>query len=114
MPMNIYHGDIIYAENEQNLSVHEDSYIVVEDGIVEGIYPSLPEKYSHIQVTDYPHGLIIPAFSDLHVHAPQYVQRGIGMDALLSDWLNQYTFPRKPDLPIWIMQKRSTIPSLTT
>lgn len=93
--MNIYHGDIIYAENAQKLSVHEDSYIAVEKGIVEGIYPCLPEKYARLKVTDYQHKLIIPAFSDLHVHAPQYVQRGVGMDALLSDWLNHYTFPQE-------------------
>lgn len=39
--------------------------------------------------------MIIPAFSDLHVHGAQYVQRGIGMDCLLSDWLNNYTFPQE-------------------
>lgn len=91
----ICHGDILYAENAEQLKVHENSYIVVENGIIEGIYPSLPEQYAHIPVTDYRRGLIIPAFSDLHVHAPQYVQRGIGMDKLLSDWLNHYTFPQE-------------------
>ena len=39
--------------------------------------------------------MIIPAFSDLHVHASQYIERGLGMDMLLSDWLNQYTFPQE-------------------
>lgn len=93
--MNLYYGDILYAENAEQLTVQENSYIAVNDGIIEGIYPSLPEKYAHIPVTDYRHKLIIPAFSDLHVHAPQYVQRGIGMDKLLSDWLNHYTFPQE-------------------
>ncbi len=93
--MEIYHGDIVYAEEKHQLKVCEDSYIVVQNGVVEGICSSLPEKYSHIKVIDYKRGLIIPAFSDLHIHASQYVQRGIGMDALLSDWLNQYTFPQE-------------------
>ncbi len=93
--MEIYHGDIVYAEEKQQLKLCEDSYIVVQNGVVEGIYSSLPEKYSYVKVRDYNRGLIIPAFSDLHVHASQYVQRGIGMDALLSDWLNHYTFPQE-------------------
>ena len=44
-------------------------------------------------VQDFGEGVIIPAFSDLHVHAPQYPQRALAMDLLLYDWLNQYTFP---------------------
>lgn len=94
-PFFICRGNIIYAGDRNRLTVHEDSYLVVKDGIVEGIYPVLPEQYASLEVKDYGRGLIIPAFTDLHVHAPQYVQRGIGMDVLLSDWLNQYTFPQE-------------------
>lgn len=93
--MNIYHGDILYAAGPDRLQVHENSYIAVEDGVVEGIYPKLPERFAALPVTDHGRGLIIPAFSDLHVHASQYIQRGIGMDLLLSDWLNTYTFPQE-------------------
>ena len=32
---------------------------------------------------------------DLHVHAPQYVFRGMCMNLELMDWLNPYTFPEK-------------------
>lgn len=91
----ICHGDIIYAEDKDHLAVYEDSYLVINDGTVQGIYPVLPKQYASVQVEDYGRGLIIPAFTDLHVHAPQYVQRGIGMDVLLSDWLNHYTFPQE-------------------
>ena len=95
MSVNIYHGDILYASSEKGLNVFEKSYIIVKDGLVEGIYPEIPEEYKGVPVTDYGRKLIIPAFSDLHVHASQYVQRGIGMDCLLSDWLNHYTFPQE-------------------
>ena len=95
MAVNLYHGDIVYAPNADELAVYEKSYIAVEDGKVEGIYPFIPEKFEHAQVTDFGDKLIIPAFSDLHVHGAQYVQRGIGMDCLLSDWLNHYTFPQE-------------------
>ena len=93
--MELYHGDIIYAESAEQLKVYENSYIAVENGLVEGIYPVIPEKFSGVPVKDHGRGLIIPAFSDLHVHASQYVQRGIGMDLLLKDWLNIYTFPQE-------------------
>ena len=95
MNTQIYHGDILYSQSKDLLISHEDSYLVVTNGLVEGIYPQIPEQYSNLPITDYGRGIIIPAFSDLHVHAPQYVQRGLGMDCLLSDWLNNYTFPQE-------------------
>ena len=95
MSVKIYQGDILYTSSAEKLNVFEENYIVIENGVVEGIYPVVPEKYKDIPVTCYGRKLIIPAFSDLHVHASQYVQRGIGMDCLLSDWLNDYTFPQE-------------------
>lgn len=93
--MKLYHGDIVYSENRDKLNVFENSYIAVENGTVEGIYSSIPEKFTGAEVIDHGRGLIIPAFSDLHVHASQFIQRGIGMDLLLNDWLNTYTFPQE-------------------
>lgn len=95
MSVKIYQGDIVYAVSKEKLQIHEKSCIVLENGIVEGIYPEIPDKYKGVPVKDYGRKLIIPAFSDLHVHASQYVQRGIGMDRLLSDWLEHYTFPQE-------------------
>ena len=92
--MNIFHGNILFSKNSRELAVYEDSYLVADHGKVEGIYAVLPEQYQGAEITDYGSGVIIPAFSDLHVHASQYVERGLGMDMLLSDWLNQYTFPQ--------------------
>ena len=93
--MQIYHANIVWSENRDGFAVRRDSYIAVENGIVEGIYGKLPEKYIGAPLTDYGSNVMIPAFSDLHVHAPQYPQRGLGMDLLLSDWLNTYTFPQE-------------------
>lgn len=93
--MEIYHGDIIYSRAWDSLEVREDSYLVVDRGEVNAIFDRLPEQYAKYPVTDFGRGLIIPAFSDLHIHAPQYLQRGTGMDLLLADWLNHYTFPQE-------------------
>ena len=91
--MKLYHGNIVYSKTREELVECQNSYIAVQDGVVEGIYPVLPEKFAGLPVTDYGEGILIPAFSDLHVHAPQYPQRGTAMDALLYDWLHGYTFP---------------------
>lgn len=93
--MNIYHGNIVYSRSWDEIVVHRDGYIAVENSLVEGIYDSLPGQYAGLPVTDFGKHVIIPAFSDLHVHAPQYPQRGLGMDLLLEDWLNTYTFPQE-------------------
>ena len=93
--VTLYKGDIVYAGEKDSLSVFPASYIAVEDGFVEGIYPVLPEQYQGAEVTDYGRALIIPAFSDLHIHASQYAQRGTGMDKLLFDWLKEETFPQE-------------------
>ena len=91
--MQIYHGSFVYSETQEKLAVYSGSYLAVEDGIIQGLYPVLPERFAGAPVEDLGTGVMIPAFSDLHVHAPQYPQRGLAMDALLYDWLHQYTFP---------------------
>ena len=93
MNIEIYRGNIVYSESQEKMAEHRKSFLIVRDGIVEDICPVLPEKYAECPVADFGDDVIIPAFSDLHVHAPQYPQRGLAMDALLNDWLNQYTFP---------------------
>lgn len=93
--LRIFHGDIIFAHDRDTLKVHENAYLLVKDGFVDGIFPVLPEKYSGIKPEELGRGVLIPAFSDLHIHASQYAQRGIGMDKLLFDWLSSYTFPQE-------------------
>ncbi|CBK73720.1 Cytosine deaminase and related metal-dependent hydrolases [Butyrivibrio fibrisolvens 16/4] len=60
-----------------------------------GAFPSLPEEYKDLKLYDYGERLIIPGMTDLHVHAPQYTFRGIGMDEELLEWLSTYTFPEE-------------------
>lgn len=90
--MKIYRGNIVYSLSIKELVELPRGYIVVNDGKVVGTYQNLPEEYKDLEIIDYGECLIIPSFTDLHVHAPQYPNRGIAMDLLLSDWLNEYTF----------------------
>ena len=91
--MEIYRGHIVYSKNSKELEEISNGYIVVNNGVIQDVFKELPAQYSEEKIIDFGKGVIIPAFSDLHVHAPQYPNRGIAMDALLYDWLNQYTFP---------------------
>lgn len=95
MSVQIFHGDVLYSKDKDTLVSYKDSYIVVKDGLVDEIFEELPEQYKNLPVSDYGKGVIIPSFSDLHVHASQYTERGLGMDCLLRDWLNDYTFPQE-------------------
>ena len=91
--MQIIHADIVYSEDRQRLAVHPDSYIAIDEGVVKGIWPVIPDGYKGAPLTDYGEAVLIPAFSDLHVHAPQYLNRGLEMDMLLADWLRKSPFP---------------------
>lgn len=91
--MLLIHSNIVYSKDRNNLAVYADSYIGVENGLVKGIWPEIPHEYRGLQVTEYGDKVLIPAFSDLHVHAPQYLNRGLEMDLLLPDWLANCTFP---------------------
>ncbi len=85
-------GNICYSLDKDELSIHENSYVICENGVCAGVYPDLPEDYRGIACTDYGSRLIIPGFTDLHVHAPQYAFRGLGMDLELLEWLEGHAF----------------------
>lgn len=88
-------GDICYAEKLGKMECRENSYLVCEDGKVAGVFEKLPEKYNGIEIKDYSGKLICPGMYDIHVHAPQYGYRGLGMDLELLDWLDTITFPEE-------------------
>ncbi len=93
--MRIFRGNVVSAPAMGELTCFDHSYIVVNDGVIDGIFPELPERYAGLPVTNFGDGIIIPAFSDLHIHASQFSEKGCGMDCLLFDWLNDYTFPQE-------------------
>lgn len=88
-------GHIVYSKTSDKLEICEDGYLVYEGNQVKGVYPMLPEDYEGILVEDYGDRIITPGFVDLHVHAPQYAFRGLGMDMELLDWLETNTFPEE-------------------
>ena len=95
--MKIYRANILYTPSPKKLEIIPHGYIVVRsNGLIEGIYKELPENLDwRRQVMDFGDKLLIPAFNDLHVHAPQYRNMGLALDLELLPWLNTYTFPEE-------------------
>lgn len=91
----VLRGDICYARTPTELTTLRDGYVVCVDGRSEGVFRELPEKYQPLPVHDYTGMLVIPGLVDLHIHAPQYAFRGMGMDMELMEWLQKQTFPEE-------------------
>ena len=94
-PVFILKGNIIYSKSLTELNICEHGYLVCRDGLVEGVYQTLPFKLGGNPIHDYGDRLIIPGLVDLHLHAPQYPFRGLGMDMELLEWLETNTFPEE-------------------
>jgi guanine deaminase len=88
-------GNIIFTKTFGKFEVFENGYIVVEGKCVKGVYNHLPEEFSKIKIIDYGNAIIIPGFVDLHLHASQYGNLGLGLDKELMPWLQAYTFPEE-------------------
>lgn len=93
--MKIYKGQLLWTQNPKQFEVLPNSYIAVEDGKVHFVGSQLPEALRGESVEDFGENLIIPGFVDLHFHAPQYSNLGLGLDKELLPWLTDYTFPEE-------------------
>jgi len=88
-------GDLCYSDGPQCLTTLANGYLVVEGGRCSGAFQTLPPRFAGLPVTDLSGMLILPGMCDLHVHAPQFAYRGLGMDLELIEWLNQRAFPEE-------------------
>jgi len=91
----IFKGDILFTPTKDKFETYRNSYLVSEEGKIVGVFERLDEKYRDYPIVDYSDKLIIPGFVDIHLHAPQYMNMGLGMDKELIPWLNTYTFPEE-------------------
>lgn len=88
-------GDLCWSRDARHLNTIKDGWLVCLDGRSVGVFETLPEEYANLPVEDWSGHLVIPGLVDLHVHAPQYTFRGLGMDLELLDWLDQHAFPEE-------------------
>ena len=89
----VLRGNIVHAPAMGRLDILEHGCLVLEDGVITGLYPDLPAHLEGAEVRDFGDRIIMQSFADMHLHAPQYPMLGMGMDLPLLDWLNTYTFP---------------------
>lgn len=88
-------GHICHSLTMDQLQTCENHYLVAVNGRCAGVFAQLPEAYRNLPLLDFGDRLIIPGMSDLHIHAPQFAYRGLGMDMELLDWLNTHAFPEE-------------------
>lgn len=88
-------GNVCYSENVRSLKTVEQGYLVCQDGKSAGVYKELPVQFADYPLEDWGDMLLVPGLVDLHIHAPQFAFRGLGMDLELLDWLNTNTFPEE-------------------
>lgn len=88
-------GNICFSKTPEELETQANGYVICEDGLSKGVFQEIPAEYRALPVTDYGDAVIIPGLCDLHTHAPQYPNRGLGIGMELLDWLEKYTFPEE-------------------
>ena len=88
-------GDICWSASPESLNTAENGFLLCRDGKSGGVFKEIPMEHAQLPVKDYTGRLIIPGFTDLHIHAPQFSFRAMGMDMELLEWLNKNTFPEE-------------------
>lgn len=92
--MKAFKGNIVYTKVPQSFETMEQGYILVdEEGRIEAVRKELPEGFDSDRVEDFGNQMIIPGFTDLHLHPNQYPDNGLGYDLELMEWIEQYATP---------------------
>ena len=91
--MKLLKGNIIHAPTLEKLETIENGALLLEDdGTIREVLHAAPQDFDG-RVYDCSGQLIMQSFADMHLHAPQFPNVGMGMDLPLLDWLKTYTFP---------------------
>lgn len=91
--IRVIYGNFLFTGERDHFTYRPGAYLVIEDGVILSLFDSLPERYKECELIDHRDCLIIPGFSDLHTHAPQFLNCGTGYDEELLPWLTKYTYP---------------------
>ncbi|KAF8158550.1 hypothetical protein B0H34DRAFT_709328 [Crassisporium funariophilum] len=95
----IVRGTVVHTPNLGDLDILVDYIIVVnEEGVITHLSPASSRESIQLlserrgeKVVAIPEGtFILPTFCDLHLHAPQFLYQGTGLDLPLMQWLDTY------------------------
>ncbi|AEF35879.1 MULTISPECIES: amidohydrolase family protein [Mycobacteriaceae] len=97
--MQIHRGNIVFTPTPQDFVTLADGYVIVgDDGVIADCVAELPDRYAGAPVTDHGDRLMLPGFTDAHVHACQLPITGLQGSTELIDWLHTLTFPQEAAL----------------
>jgi len=77
--------------SRDRVEVLDDVVVRVVDGEIVDVSAAGPQTTADVELDN--NVVLIPGLIDLHIHAPQWPQLGVGYDLPLEDWLFSYTFP---------------------
>ncbi|XP_046650539.1 guanine deaminase-like [Daphnia pulicaria] len=99
--MKLFYGLVIHCKSIDDLRFLPNTALVVDHGKIVFI-----EENADVDKIQQQHQIsaenvivlkenefLMPGMIDTHIHAPQYVNAGFGLDLPLLGWLNKYTFP---------------------
>lgn len=94
--MHIHRGNIVFTPTRQDfVTVHNGHLVVDDDGTLIECVEQLTDRHAGIPVTDHGDRLIIPGFTDTHLHACQLPITGLQGSTELIEWLKTLTFPQE-------------------
>lgn len=103
METQYFKGSFFHTPTHGQLEFVEDALLLVnEAGVIQEILEMTDVTYLEklriarqaIDFVELEKGqYFLPGFIDLHVHAPQWPQAGVALDAPLNSWLDECTFP---------------------
>ncbi|KAI6114213.1 hypothetical protein F5141DRAFT_1105037 [Pisolithus sp. B1] len=91
-------GTLVQCPSLGVVEILRDHLLVVDHtGIISRLSPATEdESVQYIKQNDVrslpPGSFLIPTFCDLHLHAPQFMYQGTGLDLPLMQWLDKYAY----------------------
>lgn len=103
----VFRGTLVDTPAPGSLRIREDhvlgmlvsilglTSVVNDEGSISHLAPAGDSNPSLLNTAEElgPHSFLLPTFTDLHIHAPQYLNAGMGLDLPLLEWLDRYTYP---------------------
>ncbi|KAJ3794800.1 hypothetical protein GGU11DRAFT_841742 [Lentinula aff. detonsa] len=97
----LFRGTFVQCPSLGELEIFDDWLIAVDDsGYITHFEPAQSsDLLRRNEPINLPLGtFLLPPFNDLHLHAPQFLYQGNGLDLPLLEWLNQYAFKAEEKL----------------
>nr|ODN91031.1 guanine deaminase [Cryptococcus depauperatus CBS 7855] len=97
--LKLFIGTFVDTPRSSELRIRRDHLLVVDDkGYISHIAPASSRESQAILSGDVQptrlgrYSFLLPTFADLHLHAPQFLYAGTGLDLPLLEWLEKYAY----------------------